>query len=487
MNNSHPNVIILYADDLGFGDLSCYGANDIPTPNLDKLADEGIKFHQGYATAATCTPSRYSLLTGSYPWRNPDAAVLPGDAPQIISKEQPTLPKMFKKQGYNTGIVGKWHLGLGDGNLDFNDTISGTPNDVGFDQSFIMAATNDRVPCVYIDNRNVENLDPNDPIEVTYDWDKAFRDVPNGRHNPELLDVMYDHGHDGTIINGVSRIGHMRGGQSAIWNDETMGERFADKAIDFIEQNQHTPFFLYYAMHQPHVPRIPNPKFRGATPHGVRGDVIVEMDWCIGKVLDRLEELGLKENTIVIFSSDNGPVLNDGYKDQAIELNGSHQMAGALRGGKYSLFEGGTRVPFIVRWPHTISEQHSEALINQVDLYHSLAKLIGYELDENEAPDSELQLDALIGRDQKGRSSMVLEGMQYKKVFRDERYAYIPPHDDDFICQYTGNEKGNQSTAQLYDLFDDVGQLNNLADSMPEKVSQMQKLLDESIKKQKTR
>lgn len=487
MNNSHPNVIILYADDLGFGDLSCYGANNIPTPNLDKLAKEGIKFHQGYATAATCTPSRYSLLTGSYPWRNPDAAVLPGDAPQIISKEQPTLAKMFKKQGYNTGIVGKWHLGLGDGNLDFNKTISGTPNDVGFDQSFIMAATNDRVPCVYIDNRNVENLDPTDPIEVTYDWDKAFSDVPNGRHNPELLDVMYDHGHDGTIINGVSRIGHMRGGESAIWNDETMGERFADKATDFIEQNQNTPFFLYYAMHQPHVPRIPNPKFRGATPHGVRGDVIVEMDWCIGKVLDKLEQLGLKENTIVIFSSDNGPVLNDGYKDQAVKLNGKHKMAGPLRGGKYSLFEGGTRVPFVVRWPHAIREQHSNALINQVDLYHSLAKLIGYELDENEAPDSELQLDALIGRDEVGRRNMVLEGMQYKKVFRDGRYAYIPPHDDDFICQHTGNEKGNQSTGQLYDLFDDVGQLNNLADSMPEKVAQMQKLLDESIRQPKTR
>lgn len=487
MNNTPPNVIILYADDLGFGDLSCYGANDIPTPNLDKLADEGIKFHQGYATAATCTPSRYSLLTGSYPWRNPNAAVLPGDAAQIISKHQPTLPKMFKTQGYNTGIVGKWHLGLGDGKLDFNKSISGTPNDVGFDQSFIMAATNDRVPCVYIDNRNVENLDPNDPIEVTYDWDKAFSDVPNGRSHPELLDVMYDHGHDGTIINGVSRIGHMRGGQSAIWNDETMGERFAEKAIEFIEQNQNTPFFLYYAMHQPHVPRIPNPKFRGATPHGVRGDVIVEMDWCIGQLLNKIDELGLKQNTIVIFSSDNGPVLNDGYKDQAIELNGQHKMAGPLRGGKYSLFEGGTRVPFIVRWPDTISEKHSHALINQVDLYHSLAKVIGYELTEDEAPDSEQQLEALIGRDPHGRESMVLEGMQYKKVFRDQRYAYIPPHDDDFICQYTGNEKGNMSSAQLYDLFDDIGQLNNLADAMPEKVEQMQKLMDESIKNQKTR
>ncbi len=216
-DTKHPNIIIIYADDLGFGDVSCYGANDIPTPNLDKLAEEGLKFHQGYATAATCTPSRYSLLTGSYPWRNPDAAVLPGDAPQIIGIRDNTMPKMLQKVGYRTGIVGKWHLGLGDGDLDFNREIQGTPNDVGFDDSYIMAATNDRVPCVYIDNRHVDDLDPADPIEVTYDWDKAFADVPTGRHNPELLDMMYDHGHDGTIINGVSRIGHMRGGQSAIW------------------------------------------------------------------------------------------------------------------------------------------------------------------------------------------------------------------------------------------------------------------------------
>jgi len=233
----------------------------------------------------------------------PPTSISSGDAPQIITISDATMPKMFQKAGYRTGIVGKWHLGLGNGDLDFNQEIQGTPNDVGFDDSFIMAATNDRVPCVYINNRQVENLDPADPIEVTYDWEHAFADVPNGRHNPELLDVMYDHG-------------------SAIWNDETMGEEFAQKAMAFIEQHQHQPFFLYYALHQPHVPRIPNPRFRGITPHGVRGDVIVEMDWCIGQVLNKLEQLGLKENTLVIFSSDNGPVLNDGYKDQAVELNG---------------------------------------------------------------------------------------------------------------------------------------------------------------------
>ncbi|MEH0386821.1 arylsulfatase [Vibrio mimicus] len=487
MSNTQPNVIILYADDLGFGDLSCYGANDIPTPNLDQLAEEGLKFDQAYATAATCTPSRYSLLTGSYPWRNPDAAVLPGDAAQIITSDDATLANLFQEHGYATGIVGKWHLGLGNGELDFNQEIQGTPNDVGFDHSFIMAATNDRVPCVYIQNRQVANLDPNDPIEVTYDWDKAFPGVPNGRQNPELLDVMYDHGHDGTIINGISRIGHMRGGKSALWNDETMGEVFADNAISFIEQHQQQPFFLYYALHQPHVPRIPNPKFRGVTPHGVRGDVIVEMDWCIGKVLKKIDELGLKDNTLVIFSSDNGPVLNDGYKDQAIELNGQHRMAGPLRGGKYSLFEGGTRVPFIVRWPQQIASGQSSALFNQVDLYHSFAQLLNRPLTPTEAPDSQPLLDTLLGKDPVGRSEMVLEGMQYKKVFRNQRYAYIPAHDDDFVCQYTGNEKGNQSSPQLYDLKDDVGQITNLAEQMPDMVQELDQALHQAIQRPKTR
>ncbi|ENM5770649.1 arylsulfatase [Vibrio mimicus] len=487
MSNTQPNVIILYADDLGFGDLSCYGANDIPTPNLDQLAEEGLKFDQAYATAATCTPSRYSLLTGSYPWRNPDAAVLPGDAAQIITSDDATLANLFQEHGYATGIVGKWHLGLGNRELDFNQEIQGTPNDVGFDHSFIMAATNDRVPCVYIQNRQVANLDPKDPIEVTYDWDKAFPGVPNGRQNPELLDVMYDHGHDGTIINGISRIGHMRGGKSALWNDETMGEVFADNAISFIEQHQQQPFFLYYALHQPHVPRIPNPKFRGVTPHGVRGDVIVEMDWCIGKVLKKIDELGLKDNTLVIFSSDNGPVLNDGYKDQAIELNGQHRMAGPLRGGKYSLFEGGTRVPFIVRWPQQIASGQSSALFNQVDLYHSFAQLLNRPLTPTEAPDSQPLLDTLLGKDPVGRSEMVLEGMQYKKVFRNQRYAYIPAHDDDFVCQYTGNEKGNQSSPQLYDLKDDVGQITNLAEQMPDMVQELDQALHQAIQRPKTR
>ena len=348
---NHPNIVIMYADDLGFGDIGCYGASAIPTPNLDRLAAEGIKFQQGYATAATCTPSRYSLLTGAYPWRNPRAAILAGDAPSIIDPASPTLPGMLQKAGYRTGVVGKWHLGLGNGSLNWNEPIEPSPNDVGFDYSFIMAATNDRVPCVYVENGCVVNLDPDDPIEVTYEDANAYPGEQTGREHPEQLRMMYSHGHDGTIVQGVSRIGHMRGGTAALWNDETMAEVFAEKAAEFVQKGDERPFFLYYAFHQPHVPRLPGARFQEATSHGVRGDVIAEMDWCVGEMLDVLEQYGLKENTLVIFSSDNGPVLDDGYADQAERLNGLHRAAGPLRGGKYSMFDGGTRVPLIFSWP----------------------------------------------------------------------------------------------------------------------------------------
>ncbi len=469
----NPNIIIMYADDLGFGDVGCYGATSIPTPNIDRLASRGLVFHQGYATAATCTPSRYSLLTGSYPWRHPRAAILAGDAPALIDPAMPTLPKMLRKAGYRTGIVGKWHLGLGRGDLDWNREISNTPNDAGFDYSFILAATNDRVPCVYVENRKVVGLDPNDPIEVTYDWGKAFADQPTGRDHPELLRMKYSHGHDASIVNGISRIGHMRGGKDALWDDETMAEVFAEKAVEFVEGNAARPFFLYYAFHQPHVPRLPGKRFQGATPHGPRGDVIAEMDWCVGELLDALDRLGLAENTIVIFSSDNGPVLDDGYDDRAEELNGAHRAAGPLRGGKYSMFDGGTRVPLIVRWPDGIEPGASEALVSHVDFHASLAALTGQVLEDGEAPDSMDVLNALLGRSKSGRDELVVEGMKAKTVLRQGGWVFIPPHEGPAVNTNTNTELGNSPEAQLYNLSKDIGQIVNVARSNGGKVREM--------------
>lgn len=461
--NRHPNIVIMYADDLGFGDIGCYGATDISTPNLDRLAAEGVKFQQGYAAAATCTPSRYSLLTGSYPWRNPRAAILAGDAPIIIDSATPTMPGMLRNAGYRTGVVGKWHLGLGQDDLDWNKEISATPNDVGFDYSYIMAATNDRVPCVYVEDRRVAGLSPEDPIEVTYDWNKAFPNQPTGRHNPELLTMKYSHGHDASIVNGVSRIGHMRGGKAAVWNDETMAEVFAEKAVGFVTKNKDRPFFLYYAFHQPHVPRIPGPRFKGATTLGARGDVIVEMDWCVGEMLDALERLGIEENTIVIFSSDNGPVLDDGYKDQAEELKGSHEAAGPLRGGKYSMFDGGTRVPFILSWPGVVQAGDSGAIVSHLDFHASFAAMTNQPLGPHEAPDSMNLLDALLGRSEEGRQELVVEGTQAKTVLRHNEWVYIPPHDGPAVDESKNTELGNSPDVQLYNLSEDIGQIKNVA------------------------
>lgn len=481
-----PNIIIMYADDLGFGDIGCYGATDIPTPNLDRLAASGLCFQRGYATAATCSPSRYSLLTGSYPWRNPRAAILPGDAASLIHPDQATLPGMLKQAGYATGVVGKWHLGLGDNDLDWNKDISVTPVDLGFDSSYIMAATNDRVPCVYIKDRRVVDLDPEDPIEVTFKWEEAYPEVPTGRHNPEQLRLMPSHGHDGSIINGVSRIGLMRGGETARWNDETMSDVFLDQALEFVTTHRDEPFFLYYAFHQPHCPRLPGPRFQGATKLGSRGDVIVEMDDCVGRMLDTLEALGLREDTIVIFSSDNGPVLDDGYADQAVEMNGTHRPAGPLRGGKYSMYDGGTCVPFILSWPREVEAgAESGALVSQVDFFASFASLAGQPLGEKDAPDSLNVLEALLGRDMRGREELVTEGTRARTVYHQGHWAYIPPYDGGPMQK--GNETGNASYAQCYDCSGDVGQVRNLADEQPDRVAAMDARLKEIVGSSRTR
>lgn len=469
----HPNIVVMYADDLGFGDVSCYGATALDTPNIDRLASEGVIFYQGYATAATCTPSRYSLLTGSYSWRNERAHILPGDAPLIIDPGTATLPSVLKEAGYSTGVVGKWHLGIGEGNQNWNEPLPLTPLDIGFDYSYIMAATNDRVPCVYLDGRDVVGLDPSDPIEVEYDKNKPFSGLSTGKDNPELLKMMFHHGHDMSIVNGVSRIGYMRGGEAALWVDEDMADVFLDKAVSFVEKNKDEPFFLYYAFHQPHVPRLPHPRFVGSTGLGPRGDAIAEMDWCVGEMLDALERCGLKEETIVVFSSDNGPVLNDGYYDEAVELCGDHQPAGPLRGGKYSMYDGGTRVPFIVSWPGNVETGESDALVSQVDFLASFAALAGVSLDADAGPDSVNVLDVLLGQSDEGRSEIVLEGIQAKTVLRQGDWVFIPPHQGPPVNTNVNIETGNYPVPQLYNLSGDIGQIENVASVYPDDAERM--------------
>lgn len=463
-----PNVLFIYLDDLGYGDVTAYDAEaKVPTPNIDALANGGIRFTNGYASSATCTPSRYALLTGTYPWRNAKAHILPGSAPLIIDYTKPTLPKMFKGVGYETAIIGKWHLGLGDGHMNWNESITPGPNLVGFDYSYIMAATQDRVPTVFIENDKVVNLDPNDPISI--DYKKNFEGEPTAISNPEMIDLKWHHGHNNSIVNGVPRIGFMKGGKSALWNDSIMAHQFLEKSIAYVKEKRDKPFFLYYALQEPHVPRIPHPQFAGKSGMGARGDVIMQADWFVGQMMQALEDAGIAENTIVVFSSDNGPVLNDGYEDLAdTKWEGVKPTAG-LRGGKYSLFEAGTRVPFIVSWKGTVKSKVSDALVCQMDLFTSLAKLVG---SEERGPDSEDVLDALLGKSDVARTDLVLEATS-RTAYRKGDWVMIPPYNGGAINKHVNTEVGNSKIPQLYNLKMDAGQQHNLATEQPEKLKEM--------------
>ncbi|MWW25335.1 sulfatase-like hydrolase/transferase [Algibacter wandonensis] len=462
-----PNIVFIYLDDLGYGDISANGATEISTPNIDKLANGGVRFTNGYATSATCTPSRFGILTGIYPWRNKDAAILPGTAPLIISTEQTTVPKMLKQQGYQTAIVGKWHLGLGRGNVNWNERVSPGPNEVGFEESYIMAATQDRVPTVYIRNGHVDGLDPNDPIEISYKTN--FEGEPTGKDNPELLSMEWHHGHNNSIVNGIPRIGYMKGGEAAKWNDVDMADHFLKEAQTYVKKHKENPFFLYYALQQPHVPRTPHPRFVGKSGMGPRGDVILEADWVIGEFIKTLETEGILENTLIVLSSDNGPVLNDGYNDDAVEKLGNHSPTGGLRGGKYSLFDAGTHVPFITYWKGTIEPTVSDAVVCQLDLFSSLAHLTG---STEKTDDSEQLLNAFLGKSNQGRKNLILEAGQ-KTALRSGDWVLIPPYEGKPVNKQVNIELGISNEYQLYNLKEDRAQKNDLANTNKEKLAEL--------------
>ena len=477
-----PNIVLIYTDDLGYGDVSSYGATAFETPHIDRLATEGLRFTNAHAPSATCTPSRYALLTGEYAWRREGTGIARGDAALIIEPGRTTVPSVLRKAGYTTGVVGKWHLGLGgEGGPDWNGDIKPGPLEIGFDEAFLIPATGDRVPTVYVENHRVVGLDPADPISVSFN--EPVGDEPTGRDHPELLKMHPSHGHDRTIVNGISRIGYMSGGTAARWVDEDMADVITARAVDFIEQHQNSPFFLYFSTHDIHVPRVAHDRFAGQSGLGPRGDVILQLDWCVGEIVNTLDRLGLADNTLVLFTSDNGPVLNDGYKDQAVELRGEHDPSGGLRGGKYSAFEAGTRVPFILRWPARVEPGDSEALVSQVDLLASLAALTGVAMATEDGPDSFNQLATLLGQSTEGRDHLVEHNSAGTLSLRQGPWKYIEPSDRRAYNQNTDIELGNDPSPQLYHLEEDRGEQRNVAaehpDVLEELAALLQKLRDE--------
>lgn len=472
-DTARPNIVLIYTDDLGYGDVSCNGATELETPHIDRIAAEGLRFTDAHCSAATCTPSRYALLTGQYAFRKPDARILRGNANLIIAPGTVTLPSLLKQAGYATGVVGKWHLGLGDGPVDWNTVVQPGPNEIGFDYHFLIPATGDRTPCVYLEQKRVVDHDPADPIEVSYG--KRIDPSPSGKEARDRLKQDWSHGHNSTIVNGISRIGWMTGGQQARWVDEDMADVITTKALQFIEKQHQDRFFLFFSTHDIHVPRVPHSRFAGKSGMGPRGDAILQMDWCVGAILAKLDELDLADETLVIFSSDNGPVLDDGYVDFANEKLGDHDPAGGLRGGKYSSFEAGTRVPMLVRWPGRVEAGSvSGALFGQVDLVASLAALVGVDLADSACEDSRNHLGTLLGTSVEGRPHLIHEAGQLS--LRMGKWKYLPPH-------RTREQMGPWSRVKveppgmLFDTEVDRGERQDVAAEHPEVVEQAKELL----------
>ncbi|MCH5335329.1 MAG: sulfatase-like hydrolase/transferase [Alistipes sp.] len=477
--HERPNVVIIYADDLGYGDLPCYGGKNSDTPNIDRLASRGVRFTNAHAVASTSTPSRYSLLTGEYAWRRPDTDIAAGNAAMIIRPGQYTMADMFHSEGYATCAIGKWHLGLGDktGEQDWNAPLPASLGDLGFDYHYIMAATADRVPCVFIEQGRVADHDPEAPIEVSYR--ENFPGEPTGRDNPELLyNLKPSHGHDMSIVNGISRIGYMKGGGRALWKDENIADSITMHAVRFIEQHKDGPFFMYFATNDVHVPRFPHERFRGRSIMGLRGDAILSFDWCVGQILDALERSGIADNTLIILSSDNGPVVDDGYLDHAEELLNGHSPTGELRGGKYSAFEGGTAIPLIVSWPARVRMgAESDVLMSQIDWMASLGALIGATFPRGSAPDSFDRLGNLLGEDASHRPWILGQAADHTLSLRTAEWKYIEPSDGEAVISWGPKiETGYLSSPQLYDMTR-PGELQNVAAANPDMVAGFQSLL----------
>lgn len=425
-----PNIIIILADDLGFGDLGCYGAKLIKTPNLDRLAAQGMRFTDVHTSASVCSASRYALLTGRYHWRDGVRPICGSFTPLTIDRKRKNLPRIFKDRGYATAAIGKWHLGFGENEPDYNGELTPGPLDIGFDEFFGYPVTNHNWPEVYIYNRRVFNLDPADPFVISK--------LPNGRWRAT-------------------------GGKAAQWVDEEMGDVFAGRAVAWIEQNKGRPFFLYFASQYPHAPQVPHPRYRGTSQAGLRGDCIQEFDGTVGLIMETLERLDLQEKTLVIVTSDNGGSLKDNVKQDPVCVSCGHEPNAPWNGYKYDLFEGGHRVPFIARWPgHVPAKAVSRELFGLVDMPASMAVLLG-KTPPPEAVDSLSALSALLA----------------EKPAPPVRSWHISGNHAELLClrlnQWKYIEKGKSGS--LFNLSDDAGESRNVANEQSVVKANMEEIL----------
>ncbi len=462
--SDRPNIVLILADDLGYGDLSSYGATHLRTPNIDSLATQGVLFTDAHTEASTCTPTRYGLLTGRYSWRTwLKYSALSTDGPLLIEEGRMTLASLLKSAGYNTSIVGKWHLGFGreddfaqdrqgppnswrsrQGGPNWNGELKPGPLEVGFDYYYGIPVANSFPPYVLVEDHRVDGLREDSPIGEM----------------------------------GSTNYGNMEGGEGARWRDEHLADQLTAKTVDQLEKlaNKQQPFFLFYAPHQPHIPNKPNARFKGTSPIGARGDCIHELDWSVGEVLTALDRLGMTESTLVMFTSDNGasPTSEAGHRP----------MGPVMQGRKGDLYEGGHRVPFLARWPGKIKPGTSSAeMISLNDMLATLAALTGQTMPPGAGPDSFNVLPALLGQESQAplRPSLVMTaGGTGKLAVREGKWKFI---DGQGSFGYAHNREREKRTApgepegQLYDVEKDIGERNNLFKQHPEIVQRLRHLL----------
>lgn len=490
---SKPNIIVIMADDVGYGDVSCYGHATFKTPNIDRLAAQGTRFTSGYSSASTCTPTRYSLLTGNYAFRKKGTGIAPPNGPALIRPGDVTLPGLLQEAGYRTAVIGKWHLGLGDEKPDWNGELKPGPLEIGFHECFMLPTTNDRVPQVFVKNHRVLNLDPEDPLTVSNR--PIDLDEPTGVTHRHTLTMDWSHGHNNTIHNGISRIGFYTGGHAARFRDEDLADRWVEACVKFIATNKDQPFFLFFASHDNHVPRIPHERFQGKSGTGLRGDSVLHLDWTVGEIMKALDEHNLTENTLIVFCSDNGPVLNDGYVDGAITELGDHEPAGPFTGGKYTVFEAGTRTPFITRWPGKVPVGVSDEIVCTIDFAASFAAFVGVPIPDDAFLDSMNVLPALLGeKDAKGRAELVQQdngnrGENNDYGFRSGDWKLLR-RTNTFVPQAVISKRPVPPPTALHSLHylpDDPAEKNDISSEHPEKFAELINRLDEIVAAGRTR
>lgn len=454
-----PNVVIIYADDMGYGDLGVQNPESkIPTPHLDQLAREGMRFTDGHSSSSICSPSRYALLTGRYHWRHSDK--LTGESgPSAFSKEQLTLPEMFKELGYKTAAIGKWHLGFNwmanvkpgvkpkprpinpDANaFDWTLPAPDGPTSHGFDYYFGDGTPN-FWPYAWVENANITG------------------EIPTINSTREMLYEC----RPGPSVDG--------------WEHEKVMPTLTKKAVEWIGKRKENdqPFFMYFAATSPHTPVLPVEPFVGSTKVGIYGDYMAQTDWSFGQVLGALKKYGFEDNTIVIFSSDNGAA---GSMEKRY-LDTGHNSSGPLRGRKLDTWEGGHRVPFVIRWPGVTSPGSvSDALISQIDLMATLAAAFDYQLPTGQAEDSLNMMPVLRDQAESPRDSLVYNNKVWG-IRKGDWVLLENPKDSKKADYLKANRfpKIQEGSDVLYNLSEDLGQRVDLLKKYPEKAEQLREML----------